>query len=80
MDKNNQSRFGERWVSQANAKQRMGRAGRVRPGKCYKLYTRMDYEAMDEFQQPEMARTRLENIVLYIKELQLGPPEDFLPK
>ncbi|OQR67527.1 putative ATP-dependent RNA helicase DHX36-like [Tropilaelaps mercedesae] len=80
VEKNNQSRFGERWIAQANAKQRLGRAGRVRAGKCYKLYTRMDYNEMDQFEQPEMARTRLEDVVLYVKQLKLGAPEDFLPK
>uniref|UniRef100_A0A183EUG1 Helicase C-terminal domain-containing protein n=1 Tax=Gongylonema pulchrum TaxID=637853 RepID=A0A183EUG1_9BILA len=28
-------------ISQASAQQRAGRAGRIRPGKCYRLYTRM---------------------------------------
>lgn len=27
-------------ISQASAKQRMGRAGRTGPGKCYRLYTK----------------------------------------
>lgn len=30
-----------KWVAQANAKQRSGRAGRVQPGLCYKLYPRV---------------------------------------
>lgn len=34
----------EDWVSRANALQRKGRAGRVRPGKCFSLYTRDRYE------------------------------------
>lgn len=29
----------ETWVSQAAAQQRRGRAGRVRPGVCYRLYS-----------------------------------------
>lgn len=28
-------------ISQASAKQRAGRAGRTRPGKCFRLYTEM---------------------------------------
>lgn len=31
-------------ISQAQAKQRTGRAGRTGPGKCYRLYTKEDYE------------------------------------
>jgi len=35
----------EEWVSQANARQRQGRAGRVRPGKYFALYTRSRFES-----------------------------------
>ena len=34
----------EDWVSRASAKQRRGRAGRVRPGKCFSLFTRRRME------------------------------------
>lgn len=34
----------EDWVSAASAKQRRGRAGRVRPGVCYGLYSRARFE------------------------------------
>ena len=30
------------WISQANAKQRMGRAGRLQPGEVYKMYSKVD--------------------------------------
>ena len=30
-------------VSQASAKQRAGRAGRTRPGKCFRLYTEASF-------------------------------------
>ena len=33
-------------VSQAQADQRAGRAGRTAPGKCYRLYTEKDYMYM----------------------------------
>jgi superfamily II DNA/RNA helicase len=36
-----------RFISKASAQQRRGRAGRVRPGVCYKLYTREQAEALD---------------------------------
>ena len=34
----------EDWVSRASALQRRGRAGRVRPGRCFGLYTRHRFE------------------------------------
>ena len=35
-------------ISKAQAEQRAGRAGRAAPGKCYRLYTKLDYEGMAE--------------------------------
>ena len=41
----------EDWVSAANALQRRGRAGRVKPGYCFGLYTRARFEhRMRKFQ------------------------------
>lgn len=36
----------EDWISQANARQRRGRAGRVKPGTCFCLYTRHRFEKL----------------------------------
>ncbi|KAI5425226.1 hypothetical protein KIW84_031146 [Lathyrus oleraceus] len=47
----------EDWISQANARQRQGRAGRVRPGICFRWYTRYRFEKlMRPYQVPEMLR------------------------
>ncbi|XP_076046132.1 ATP-dependent RNA helicase l(1)G0007 [Oratosquilla oratoria] len=57
-------------VSQANANQRMGRAGRTGPGMCYRLYTERQYK--DELLPttvPEIQRTNLANVVLLLKSL-----------
>jgi hypothetical protein len=40
----------EDFVSQASATQRRGRAGRVRPGICFALYTRQRFDRMRPFQ------------------------------
>ncbi|ALC40030.1 CG1582 [Drosophila busckii] len=60
------------WVSRANAKQRKGRAGRVRPGVCIHLYTSYRYHHHILAQPvPEIQRVPLEQIVLRIKTLQM---------
>lgn len=68
------------WVSRANAQQRKGRAGRVQPGVCYRLYTSWRESQLDAYQSPEMLRTRLETLILKIKILKLGSAEAFLQK
>lgn len=56
-------------VSRAAAQQRAGRAGRIRAGKVYRLYTEEDYENLPEQTPPEMRRTDLSSTVLHLKAL-----------
>lgn len=71
----------ECWVSRASAKQRRGRAGRVRPGFSYHLYSSHTFQHdMQEYQLPEMLRVGLEDLVLQILLLDLGEPSIFLTK
>ncbi|KAG9075422.1 DEAH-box ATP-dependent RNA helicase prp43, partial [Ceratobasidium sp. UAMH 11750] len=58
-------------ISQASAQQRAGRAGRTRPGKCFRLYTERDYGVELVGQTPpEILRLNLANTVLQL--LKLG--------
>jgi HrpA-like RNA helicase len=52
-------------ISQASAKQRAGRAGRVSAGTCYRLYSRRDHDAMEPYTTPEMLRMDLSELVLH---------------
>ncbi|OMJ82483.1 hypothetical protein SteCoe_16833 [Stentor coeruleus] len=60
-------------ISQANANQRSGRAGRTGPGSCCRLYTDTIYrEDLLENNIPEIQRTNLANVVLLLKSLNIG--------
>ncbi|CEO97361.1 hypothetical protein PBRA_000706, partial [Plasmodiophora brassicae] len=57
-------------VSKASAQQRAGRAGRVAPGKCFRLYTAHAYaNELEPNTIPEIQRTNLGNVVLMLKSL-----------
>ncbi|SPP79617.1 ATP-dependent DNA/RNA helicase DHX36 [Drosophila guanche] len=68
----------EVWVSKANTQQRKGRAGRVRPGICYNLFTRAREERMEDIPTPDILRSKLESIILSLKLLHIDNPYDFL--
>lgn len=56
--------------SRASAGQRAGRAGRVGPGKCFRLYTKWAYyNELEESTTPEIQRTNLSSVVLTLKSL-----------
>jgi len=60
-------------ISQAQARQRSGRAGRTGPGKCYRLYTEAAYRnEMMANPVPEIQRTNLAMIVLTLKAMGIN--------
>ena len=64
-------------ISQASARQRRGRCGRVREGVCVKLYDELDLEEAAEFTDPEIRRSSLAGVILKMKALRLGEIADF---
>ncbi|GFR73815.1 pre-mRNA-splicing factor ATP-dependent RNA helicase DHX15 [Elysia marginata] len=57
-------------ISRASAQQRAGRAGRTKPGKCFRLYTEKAYKKeMQENTYPEILRSNLGTVVLQLKKL-----------
>ena len=60
-------------ISQAQAKQRQGRAGRTGPGKCYRLYTERAYnDEMLPTAVPEIQRTNLASTILALKAMGIN--------
>ncbi|KAJ2840802.1 helicase [Coemansia sp. 'formosensis'] len=64
--------------SQAAAAQRRGRAGRTRPGVCFRMYTRHTHGAMPPHADPEILRSPLEQVALRIKALGHVDPRAIL--
>ncbi len=62
-------------ISQASARQRTGRAGRVKPGTCIRLYSEAEFNDREEFTEPEIRRSNLANVVLQLRSLGLAVEE-----
>ncbi|KAL2143892.1 hypothetical protein VTI28DRAFT_9880 [Corynascus sepedonium] len=56
-------------VSKASAAQRAGRAGRTKPGKCFRLYTEEAYQSLPDANIPEIQRSNLAPFILQLKAL-----------
>ncbi|WP_193213274.1 ATP-dependent RNA helicase HrpA [Luteolibacter marinus] len=64
-------------VSQASARQRKGRCGRVREGVCVRLYDEENLAERPEFTDPEIRRSSLAGVILRMKSLGLPDIESF---
>ncbi|CAK0865398.1 unnamed protein product [Prorocentrum cordatum] len=64
----------ERWVSQASAEQRKGRAGRTGPGRCYRLFSERLHGHLEAFVVPEIHRAALETPLLQVMALGFELP------
>ncbi len=72
-------------IAKSEAIQRCGRAGRTKPGQCYRLFSRKFYDGLEETTVPEIQRSSLTSVVLDLKCMgipnviefsYLDPPEE----
>src|SRR4051812_7114756 len=64
-------------ISQAAARQRAGRCGRVANGVCIRLYSEEQFEKRPAFTDPELLRSSLASVILRAKSLGFGEVADF---
>ncbi|XP_041347782.1 probable ATP-dependent RNA helicase DHX37 [Gigantopelta aegis] len=72
------STFRIMWTSQASANQRAGRAGRVSPGHCYRLYSSAVFnDDFEKFSPPEITRRPVDDLVLQMKDMNINKVINF---
>ncbi|WQD12339.1 MAG: helicase-related protein [Lawsonella clevelandensis] len=64
-------------ISQASARQRSGRCGRLSDGIALRLYSEENYESRPAYTEPEILRTNLAAVILRMADLGFGTVEDF---
>ena len=64
-------------VAKASAEQRKGRAGRLGPGVCIRIYDKADFEARPDFGEPEILRANLAAVLLRLVALGWREVTDF---
>lgn len=70
------SRLATLRVSRAAADQRRGRAGRLGPGICYRLWTEAEERGFAAFDAPEIANADLADLALDLAQWGAGDPAD----
>ena len=63
--------------SRAGCDQRKGRAGRTRPGVCFRMYSEEDFQARPEFTEPEIRRVSIAGVVLAMEDISITDVEGF---
>ena len=64
-------------IAQSSAEQRRGRAGRLGPGLCIRLYDEKDFSTRPVYTTPEIQRANLAAVILRMVSLRLGEVEAF---
>lgn len=62
------------WISKANLRQRLGRAGRCQPGVYYAFYSKRRAGLLPEQTQPELLRLGLDEVCLNLKAMGFAEP------
>lgn len=62
-------------LSKASAEQRKGRAGRIEPGVCYRLWSESEQAALAEFTPPEILEADLASLVLELAQWGAREPQ-----
>jgi len=70
------TRLHTRKISQASSTQRMGRAGRLRPGKCYRLWSKSQQEQMAPHATPEILNADLTPLALQLLQWGIDDPKE----
>ncbi|KAK6640675.1 hypothetical protein RUM44_012372 [Polyplax serrata] len=66
------TKFEITWCSKASANQRAGRAGRVGPGYCYRLYSSAVFnDEFPEFSIPEIQQKPIDDLILQMKAMNI---------
>ncbi|KAK0076440.1 hypothetical protein PV325_005365 [Microctonus aethiopoides] len=66
------------YTSQASANQRAGRAGRMGPGHCYRLYSSAVFnDQFDKFSEPEIRRKPIDDLLLQMKVMNIDKVVNF---
>ena len=63
-------------ISQASSTQRMGRAGRLRPGKCYRLWSKSQQDQMAPHATPEILNADLTPVALQLLQWGIDDPSE----
>lgn len=64
-------------ISKSSAIQRSGRAARQKPGKCLRLFSKMDELSMTDQEQPEILRTDLSEALLFLAHQGISDFQNF---
>ncbi|CAH0382631.1 unnamed protein product [Bemisia tabaci] len=72
------SMFSVIWTSKASADQRAGRAGRIGPGHCYRLYSSALFkDEFEEFTMPEIQQKPVDDLLLQMKAMKIERAVNF---